>query len=398
MLTRILMAVVAVFTFAALLACSSDPPVAHNDNTEVDGEVIHPPGTPVRPWSTIVDPAATGTYQSRAVIPTKDNGCLMLGAVAIGDPMASDALVIKFDSRGAIEWRREYDGGWYDNIHAGCATADGNIAMVGITSPSRQNLRKLTVDGDVLWESDLGNLFLNSNNVLSETGDGGFVVVGRYPSVNARPRIVRTDKSGTVLWSHSLQLSAHGDIRAVLETSDGGFLCASVRNRFDSMEADMLLIKTDSEGNPVWQREFGRVGVDVPMALVQVNDTYVMAGWGKGTGGYDIILYAVDASGSLLWEYQDHSPTSSDCADMCLAENGDLLLVGRQMPNMCGGNGSILVSRIAWGGRLLWSKTYDQGQFGYYPAIAEAADGGILVTYDKGPRAHVMKLGPNGEL
>lgn len=359
-------------------------------------------GTPDLHWQYVIDPAADGFYRGRDIYPTDDYGCLVLGAQHDGDERNQDIVVYKFDSGGEVEWTRTFagSGGSGDYPYAMLQTEDGNYAFVGLMSESGFQICicKFDSDGDQIWRSPLGSCFLNTNSVFTEMPGGNLVVVGRYPSVSADPKMFVTNSSGQVQWTKSFSEEGQQDFRGVVPSSDGGLVLAKVSNMGDEYATDMLMEKVDANGDVVWEHSFGEIGFDVAMALVRTGNAYVMGGWIPGGGGTNIGLKAVDESGAVLWEATDNSSLRTECLDLAVADNGDLLVVGGMHSSSCGQFGNIMVSRFTGSGSMLWQKSYTQGEIGYYPAIAEAADGGILVVFDAGPRMHVMKLGANGEM
>ncbi len=405
---------------AMTLACSSQSPTSidtlpGNDQlTPHDGPDISDPdpddnpgddpgahGTAGLTWHFVIDPAASGFYLGRDVLPTDDYGCLVLGGHHTGDERTQDIALYRFDSEGSVLWTQTYagPGGMGDYPYSLIETGDGNFAFAALMSTGSFDIciNKVDPNGTLLWRAPLGWFFMNTNAVLTEAHDGGFVAIGRFPSTQADGRIVKTDASGNVFWARSAVETGQQDFRGVVRSTDGGYVLAKVSNLGDANATDMKMLKTNADGDPLWERDFGKPGMDVAMSIVRTGETYVMGGWTPGSGGSDLCLIAVDGSGNKLWEVTDNSVLRTSCLDIAVAANGDLLVVGSENPNTCGLFGKIMVARFTPTGTMLWQKTYTQGEIGYYPAIAEAADGGILVVFDAGPQMHVMKLGPNGQ-
>ena len=108
---------------------------------------------------------------------------------------------------------------------------------------------------------------------------------------------------------------------AVLETADGGFLFCS---RTDSDvsgdktttnfgELDIWIVKTDSDGNIVWQKSYGTFSNDAAFSMTKTADgNYIITGWSwggisgnktvPGYGGGDPWLIKIDPTGNILWQ------------------------------------------------------------------------------------------------
>ncbi|MHC4265830.1 MAG: hypothetical protein ACYSUK_07850 [Planctomycetota bacterium] len=78
----------------------------------------------------------------------------------------------------------------------------------------------------------------------------------------------------------------------VIETSDGGFLMTG-ETGFIPDTAKIYVVKTDSSGDLLWEKEFGSAGYNLGNGLVETPDAnYVIA----GTLNYDAVLIKVNAS------------------------------------------------------------------------------------------------------
>lgn len=103
----------------------------------------------------------------------------------------------------------------------------------------------------------------------------------------------------------------------VLQTPDGGYIIAGTSNlgSSDIDNYNMIVIKTDVEGNEVWHKTFGGPYYDEGGSIAIVPDGYIILGtYGKTARAWDVeklevgkdstIMMAVkiDLSGNLLWE------------------------------------------------------------------------------------------------
>lgn len=69
------------------------------------------------------------------VVQTPDGGFALTGSTNdTGDPSSSDAMLVKTDSTGNVEWSRTYGGSSGDFMRSLVLTSDGGVAMIGETS------------------------------------------------------------------------------------------------------------------------------------------------------------------------------------------------------------------------------------------------------------------------
>jgi len=75
---------------------------------------------------------------------------------------------------------------------------------------------------------------------------------------------------------------------------------------------DYLVVKLDNAGNILWQKSFGGSGEDVATSIVGTSDGFMILGYSNSTdgdiatgankGGFDLWLIKIDTDGNLLWQ------------------------------------------------------------------------------------------------
>jgi hypothetical protein len=98
--------------------------------------------------------------------------------------------------------------------------------------------------------------------------------------------------------------NGYDDGRCVKQTYDGGYIIAGSTSSFGAGLSDILLLKVDSLGNPLWAKTFGGANIDRGYSLDITNDSgFVICGFTNnfGSGGYDIYLIRTDSLGNASW-------------------------------------------------------------------------------------------------
>ncbi|MDQ3045996.1 MAG: hypothetical protein M3R27_00485 [Bacteroidota bacterium] len=139
-----------------------------------------------------------------------------------------------------------------------------------------------------------------------QTFDGGFVFCGTnyYSSFNDVV-LAKTNSNGDNVWTKTYGGGNSDWGQVVRETSDHGFIIAGGSQSFGSgFEDDLYLIKTDSAGNLLWSEAYGDSHYESVLSIEQTNDGgYILAGNISvgATGLKDIHVIKLDSAGVVLW-------------------------------------------------------------------------------------------------
>ena len=219
--------------------------------------------------------------------------------------------------------------------------------------------------------------------VAGPLDDGGFLLVGETWSFGAGGYdmyAVRTDRSGTVLWSKTYGGSGDDYANDVIALADGGFLLVGRTGSFGAGSSDMYAVRIDKDGNVLWSKTYGGSDWEGANAVAGplADGGFLLVG--RTYGGYDMYAVRTDRSGTVLWS-KTYGGSGDDYAnDVIALADGGFLLVGRTDSFGAGGDDMYAV-RIDQDGNVKWSKTYG-GSF-YEDANAVAgplADGGFLLV------------------
>jgi len=231
--------------------------------------------------------------------------------------------VFKMSSSGnLIDWNLIGENG-YDYFAGSVGgtlikTLDGNLAFAcQVQNPITVfgKLIKLDPDLDTIWTKQYhtDNEWTMTIKV-KQASDGGYLLVG-----NVKPEdgeyynllLIRTDNQGNMLWyqMYGGVWSEHGT--DVIETPDEGYLIGGYfwKPGYDH-SLDAMVIKTDSMGNEEWTQYYGNPDVDDDMALVAMADdgNYLVATiYGEWihtsmirTGR--LYLVKIDNNGNTIWD------------------------------------------------------------------------------------------------
>jgi len=220
------------------------------------------------------------------------------------------ALVLFFtQSYAQNNFRKTYGGGLDDEVRHMNLTSDGSLLVAGSTQSFGSGgadgyLLRLDDNGSVLWSKAFGDNLDNYIEWVEETNDKGLILCGYTFSVTSQKfliNVIRTDSNGVILWQKNAGLSSVARAYCIRETFDYGFILCGEEDS-TSVDGNLLLIKMDSIGNVVWSRSYGRaIHADVGKCVIQTRDSgfAVCATSRDGVYSNHIFLLKTDRFGNL---------------------------------------------------------------------------------------------------
>jgi hypothetical protein len=265
-----------------------------------------------------------------------------------------DMLLLKTDLDGNLLWHRTYGGASPDQARALAPVAGGGCVMAGNTASygvAGSDLWMLKVDseGDSIWSRTFGGEGTEWAYAVTPASDGGFVAAGITTSFGAGGNdmwLVKASANGDSLWSHTYGGNSQDEARAVIETSDGGFLIAGQTYSFGSFLTDMWVVKTDANGDSLWSRTFGAIDEDEAWDVVETSDGgYLIAGMTEsfGSGDKDMWLVKMSLDGDSLWSQTYGGPAADGAYALVQDFYGDYILAGKSWSFSAGRNDMWLV-------------------------------------------------------
>lgn len=110
-------------------------------------------------------------------------------------------------------------------------------------------------DALVVCEKTFGVSNDDLGHSVQQTTDGGFIIVGGTQSFGAGSEdvyLIKTDSEGNLLWQKAIGGSDWDGGNSVQQTADGGFIIAGGTTSFGAGYGDVYLVKVGFEGCERW--------------------------------------------------------------------------------------------------------------------------------------------------
>jgi hypothetical protein len=273
-------------------------------------------------------------------------------------------------------WDKTFGGADIDHLYAGTKTSDGGYIFGGgsgsgvggdktqpfVGGNSDIWIVKIDADGNKEWDKSFGSINSDALWSIKQTTDGGYLVGGTTQGTG-----ISGDKSQVGYGS-----------------------------------GDYWVIKLDSSGNKLWDKTFGGSGTENLRALVQTADGgYILGGYSSsGISGdksqpnkgsitlttSDLWIIKINANGNKIWDKTIGGTSQDALADLTLASDGGLIIGGYSQSNIGGdktqpsrGLSDYWIVKTDATGNKVWDKTFGGSDNDFITCIRQTATGNFFI-------------------
>ena len=220
---------------------------------------------------------------------------------------------------------------------------------------------------------------------LIETAEDGYAIVGYTSSYEAKREdvyLIKTDKNGELLWEMTYGGAGDDNGWDLLEMDDGGFMISGFTNSTGAGGFDFYLIRTDRDGNLLWEQTYGGPEDDLAWSMSHTADGKVaIAGQTEsyGEGDKDGYLILVDRDGNLITSNTYGSTGEDRLYSIDLAPDGGFVLTGTTTSFGAGGRNAYLVKTDSAAVED-WVGVYGEDPDDVAHAVRITSDGSLILT------------------
>jgi gliding motility-associated-like protein len=311
----------------------------------------------------------------------------------------ADIWVVKISSSGVLLWQKCFGSASSEFGTSAIKSSDGNYVIAGVTygnggdvSGSHGDrdgwLIKISSTGTLLWQNNFGGTKSDVFQSLSETPDGGYIMLGTTSSndgdvtglhgtdaVASDMWVVKTDSGGNLAWQKcygGASSSSFGN-KVVCAPGGGYLVCGSILPVRAGISGDIAEVKGQYDiwifkitvtGAITWQKTLGGTGEDICASAIATQDGGFMIGGATNSadgdvtaryGQHDIWLAKLNASGTLEWETSLGGSGGEAPNGLEQLNNGSYLVAGEtasndgQVTNQHGNASDAWLAKVTYG-------------------------------------------------
>ncbi len=243
--------------------------------------------------------------------PTHEGGAKIIrcndGGYAVGGVSAnSSILLMRFDEDLNLLWRRDFGSIEYESFRDLIECDDGGFAIAAkystlvyddfvlVSGTVDVLIVRTDEDGYQQWNKTYGGSDSEEVHTIIQCSDGGFALAG---STSPTPEhatlyyyhyenwILRVNSAGDVLWQSKTPVDESlAYFPTMILYNDGFALAGQAYYMSDYYDTDIVVQRTDIDGNQIWNRTHSVGLYGYARSLVEDNGALVVAGYNKTSG------------------------------------------------------------------------------------------------------------------
>ena len=246
---------------------------------------------------------------------------------------------------------------------------------------------------------------------MLKLADGGVAFIGTSQFHNEEEGriegsiwLLRLDKDKHVIVNKKWDVFDVLDEGIFLTSSpDGGFLIVgNIRSRGQG-KSDIWVVKTDGQGNMIWEKTFGGKEEDIATCVASVKNGYVITSYittPEKKKKFRVMMCSQD--GFIFWDKTDTEANESQANFVLALKDGSVIVLGTE--DIGNGNEDAVVLKFNAKGKQLWKQKYGGTRKDIFYTVIEVKDGFLLGGSTFSNRNEwgwgdmwLMKIDKNGE-
>jgi hypothetical protein len=267
------------------------------------------------------------------------------------------------------------------------------------------------------WDIRFGGTKEDEMKTMKRTSDGGYILGGFSSSKATGDKsqdsqgkndywIIKTDSNGNKQWDKSFGGNEDDYLIALEIADDNGFLLCGYSESGVSGDKtepsqgmeDFWIVKTDSNGNKMWDKRYGGNSHEYLTAILQTEDgNFLLGGYTSSLisgdvsqpkkGFEDYWIVRINSDGLKLWDTRFGGDQDDLLQSIVQTPDGGYILAGTSSSGVSGdkseeahGYSDFWIVKTDVEGVKQWDKTYGGDNIDLCSTVAATDDGGYLLA------------------
>jgi len=337
----------------------------------------------------------------RDITRISNNTYIAVGEVRMLPISVQDKLtIVNFNICGNTYWRKQIfnPNSGFSDYHVVCVDQNSFVVTCAYTSNLYENpyynILSMKFDnlGNAIWTKVFSNgVYTDAPTCLTALEDGGVMIGGfsyNFPDNNefSQAWLIKVDSAGNTEWSKTYGFATASEtIRSIVQNEDNTYTIAA--QRVQNSTSSLWILKTDSEGNVLWNRILGNGYWTVASKMIPYQDGYLLVGleqpyiWNVGNA----FVLKIDTTGTQQWIKYYGDGGIDEFSNIIKLADDNLIAIGSNQFSL-----SSLTHFNAWMMKLnaegdsIWSNTYAyNGTISiddYVWGLSQTQEGGFLMA------------------
>ncbi len=343
----------------------------------------------------------TGNETVRDSVQTTDGGYALFGLTESNESYSFDFLLVKTNSSGYTKWNRTYNS-YDDYAQSLIQTLDGGYALLGTSTEFDNVTMEINLSKIILIKTD-NNGILNWSYTLDgfawgstiiQTADNGYIFLAGINNSKNIPVIalLKINSSGHYEWNKTLWDDDLGYFDSMIQTIDGGYAITVTVG--EAPNTDFLLVKVNDTGQAEWNKSYSRKAFEAGASIIQLADSsFVIAGTSGSEWHYtDIWLIKTDSNGEVIWDTTYGGSNREESWKIIQTSDGGFVILGGKQ-HVLYPKTDVWVIKADANGQIEWETSIGQStESNWATNIFQTADGDFVIAGNTEEKMWLLKL------
>ena len=283
----------------------------------------------------------------------------------------TDITVMKVDkSNGQVTWKKQ-SGGANEERGTSLAISDADkiyVAGYEVSDAAGGNydiaITRLDTGGCVDWKKQYGGVGNEKAHSIA-ISDTNIYVTGYETSDtdggNEDIFVMKIDAGGCVSWKKQYGGADRDVGHGITATEDFVYVTGYEMSDTDGASSDIFVMKLEPDGDVVWKKQYGGIGIDRGYAIKTLNGDIYVTGYemsDSGGGKEDVFAMKLDNNGNVVWKNQ-YGGAETDKGYSIEVSDGSLYITGEENSDADLGQKDLFVMKLNKDdGSVIWKQEH----------------------------------------